>query len=165
MNGPQLEVPMKPDSSHTADARTDVLNIAGDPIPEIDAVLSELLERGKSERVMILAGTEADANRHRKPYAVTKVEISFKDEASLRTCVRLLRWSDDRLRARPDQLLRWEWDNSFRHDMTIYFGVNWYDKAFFEKRQNAFMEPQHASYYAYFGARPEDFKMEHTILG
>jgi len=156
---------MKPDSSHTGDSRTDVLNIAGDPIPEIDAVLAELLERGKSERVMILSGTEADENRRRKPYAATKVEIAFKDEASLRTCVRLLRWSDDRLRARPDQVFLWEWTRSFRDRMTIHFGVNWYDKDFFEKRKNAFMEPRHASYYAFFGARPEDFKMVHTSLG
>ena len=142
---------------------TDVMNIAGDLVPEIDAVLDELLERGKRERVMILAGTEMEGNRRRKPYAVTKVEISFDNEEALRTCVRLLRWSDDRLRARPDQLILWEWASSFREKMTIYFGVAWYDREFYEKRKNAFMEPQHANYYAYFGAKPEDFKMKHEI--
>lgn len=143
---------------------TDVLNIAGDLVPEIDAVLAELLERGKHERVMILSGTESEESRQRKPYAVTKVEISFNDEESLRTCVRMLRWSDDRLRARPNQLILWDWARSFREDMTIYFGVTWYDKEFFEQRKDAFMEPGHASYYGYFGAKPEDFRMEHEIL-
>lgn len=142
----------------------DVLNIAGDLIPEIDDVLSELLDRGKTKRVMILAGTESPDNRTRKPYAVTKVEIKFDNEHDLRTCVRLLRWSDDRLRARPEQLLRWEWERSFREDMSIYFGVSWYDKEFFELRKDAFTEPQHANYYAYFGAKPKDFKIRHEIL-
>lgn len=151
-----------PDSAHGS--MTDVMNIAGDLVPKIDAVLHELLERGKSERVMILAGTETEGNRRRKPYAITKVEISFDDEDALRTCVRLLRWSDDRLRARPDQLILWDWSRSFREKMTISFGVTWYDREFFEKRKDAFMEPQHATYYAYFGAKPEDFKMEHEIF-
>src|SRR5436305_1668290 len=112
---------MKPGQRPTSSAN-DVLNIAGDLVPEIDSVLEELLERGKSERVMILAGTESPERKHRKPYAVTKVEITFDNENDLRKCVRLLRWSDDRLRALPDQLLRWEWGSSFREDMTIYFG-------------------------------------------
>jgi hypothetical protein len=144
---------------------TDVMNIGGDLVPGIDAVLNGLLERGKRERVMILAGTEMEGSRRQKPYAITKVEIAFDNEDSLRTCVRLLRWSDDRLRARPDQLILWEWQSSFREGMTIHFGVAWYDREFFEKRKNAFMEPQHANYYAYFGAKPEDFKMEHEIFG
>ena len=143
---------------------TDVLNIAGDLVPEIDAVLDQLLERGKTERVLILSGTESDENKRRKPYAVTKVTIQFDDEKSLRTCVRMLRWSDDRLRARPDQMILWDWSKSFREGMTIYFGVTWYDKEFFEKRKNAFMEPEHSSYYGYFGAKPDDFQMTHEIL-
>lgn len=155
---------MKDAPSGVGGSRTDVLNIAGDPIPEIDAVLNELLERGKSERVMILAGTETDENRRRKPYAVTKVEIAFDNEAALRTCVRLLRWSDDRLRARPEQLILWDWSRSYRERMTIYFGVTWYDREFFEKRKDAFKDPQHANYYSFFGAKPEDFKMQHEVL-
>jgi hypothetical protein len=143
---------------------SDVLNIAGDLIPEIDPVLDQLLQRGKTERVMILSGTETSESRLRKPYAVTHVQITFDNEDDLRKCVRLLRWSDERLRARPDQILLWEWDNSFRENMTISFAVNWYDSQFFERRRDAFMEPRHASYYGQFGAKPEDFKLRHEVL-
>jgi len=150
----------KPDSP-----ANDVMNIAGDLIPEIDEVLDQLLERGKKERVMILAGTESPGRKNRKPYARTKVEIAFDNEADLRRCVRLLRWSDDRLRARLEQLLLWEWESSFRDKMVIYFAVSWFDRAFFDARKNAFAEPQHASYYSQFGAKAKDFKIEHEILG
>jgi len=142
---------------------TDILNIAGDPIPELDAVTNALLDRGRNERVMILPGTEG--GRGRRPYAVTKIEIQFDSEEELRKCVRMLRWSDDRLRARPEQMILWEWDHSFREGMNIYFGVAWYDQPFFERRKDAFKEPSHVAYYSMFGATPDRFKMEHQILG
>lgn len=34
---------------------------------------------------------------------MTEIEIEFDDEGELQTCVRMLRWSDDRLRARLEQ--------------------------------------------------------------
>ena len=151
--------------SHHRDSSyaSDILNIGGDPIPELDAVTSELVERGKHERVMILAGTEAGANR--KPYAITKVEIAFDNELDLVKCVRMLRWSDERLRARPEQLIAWEWEKTFREGMTIYFGVAWYDYEFYKRRKDAFLEPEHQGYYAMFGATPDRLKMSHTVLG
>src|SRR5687768_16306694 len=127
---------------------TDVLNIGGDLVPPLDAVTLELLESGKRERVMILAGTESGAKR--KAYAITQVSIDFEDEDKLRQCVRMLRWSDDRLRARPEQMLLWEWNRSFRDGMTIQFGVAWYDREFFERRKDAFKEAGHIAYYAQF---------------
>jgi hypothetical protein len=131
------------------------------PVAELDAATLELLERGKSERVVILPGTEG--GKGRVHYAISKIAIHFEDEASLRTCVRLLRWSDERLRARPDQLVQWRWDMSHREGMTISFAVVWYDQAFFERRKDAFKEPAHAGYYAMFGATPDRFEMTHEI--
>lgn len=150
------------ESPHALPHTTDILNIGSNIIPELDAVTQELLERGKRERVMILAGTEGGMGR--KPYAITKVHITFDNERDLRNCVRMLRWSDERLRARPEQLIAWSWESSFREDMTIYFGVAWYDPEFYARRKDAFMEPAHASYYAMFGATPDRFNMTHTVL-
>ncbi|HEX7859112.1 MAG TPA: hypothetical protein VF773_02165 [Verrucomicrobiae bacterium] len=144
---------------------SDILNISGELIPEIGPELEKLLERGKTKRTKILDPAEHPDNARRKPYAVTKVSIKFDDERSLRKCVRLLRWSDERLRARPDQLVMWEWNITHREGMSIYFGVAWYDREFFEKRKNAFMEPSHTGYFSMFGAKAEDFKMEHVIKG
>jgi hypothetical protein len=130
-----------------------------------DPELEELLERGKTTRVQILEGTESADPARGGPFARTNVRITFEDEDNLRECVRLLRWSDERLRARPEQLLLWDWQNTFREGMTISFGVNWYRQEFFEARKEAFREPGHAAYYARFGAAPDDFTMDHEILG
>jgi len=76
----------------------------------------------------------------------------------------MLWWSDDRLRARPEQMILWDWQRSFREGMSIYFGVAWYDKEFFERRKDVFEEPSHVAYYSMFGATPDRFKMEHQVL-
>jgi hypothetical protein len=146
----------------TTCAVSDVLNIAGDLVPELDAVMNELLDRGKHERVMILAGTEGGVGR--QPYAVTEIEIEFDNERDLRNCVRMLRWSDERLRARPDQMILWDWRMTYREGMKISFGVAWYDQDFFERRKDAFREPRHVAYYSMFGATPDRFKMQHKVL-
>jgi hypothetical protein len=49
--------------------------------------------------------------------------------------------------------------------MKVFFGVAWYDRAFFERRKDAFKEPAHMSYYSTFGATPDRFKMKHKVLG
>jgi hypothetical protein len=141
---------------------SDVLNIAGDLVPELDAVMNELLDRGKQERVMILAGTEGGVSR--QPYAITEIEIEFDNERDLRNCVRMLRWSDERLRARPDQMILWDWRMTYREGMKISFGVAWYEQDFFERRKDAFREPRHAGYYSMFGATAESFKVQHRVL-
>jgi hypothetical protein len=140
----------------------DVLNIME---PGQSATIDDLLERGKTQRVQILIGTENPQRLGQIPYAHTRVRITFKSEEALRECVRLLRWSDERLRALPEQLMLWSWDRSFREGMAISFGVNWYDRNFFERRRDAFTEPKHAAYYRRFGAVPEDFDIKHFVQG
>ena len=142
---------------------SDLLRIGDDLIPNIDAKTERLLKKGRAQRVKILDGTESPSRKRFVPYAKTTVQIEFDNEDDLRQCVRLLRWSDERLRARPDQLILWDWSNTFRHGMTIVFGVNWYDRKFFEARKETFRNPQHQGYYAAFGATPDRFKMEHAI--
>lgn len=142
---------------------SDLLRIGDDLLPDIDEDLDRELRKGVTQRVMILRGTEGPA-AGRKPYAQTKARITFSNERDLRQCVRLLRWSDERLRLRPEQLVLWEWSSSFREGMTISFGVNWYDKEFFETRKDVFKNPEHRGYYAMFGASADDFELEHVVL-
>jgi hypothetical protein len=140
----------------------DALNIME---PEQSSTIAELLERGRTQRTQILIGTENPARLGEIPEAHTRVRIAFDSEDALRECVRLLRVSDERLRAQPEQLVMWSWDRSFREGMTISFGVNWYDRDFFERRKNAFTEPKHAAHYRSFGATPEDFDVKHFVKG
>ncbi|RBY93557.1 hypothetical protein DQ237_17370 [Blastococcus sp. TF02-8] len=130
---------------------------------EFDEETLDALERGRKGRSQILDGTERP-DEDRTPYARTLVDIDFDDEEDLRACVRLLRWSDERLRARPEVAILWDWNATFRDHMRISFGVNWYDQAFYEARRDAFMEPAHTRYYAMFGATTNSLKMRHEVL-
>ena len=143
---------------------SDILRISDDLFPDIDPKLDKLLKLGWSNRVQLLAGTERASDTPRTPYARTEVKITFNNERDLRQCVRLLHWSDVRLRMREDQRLLWDWQPTFRQGMTIYFGVNWYNRDFFENRKDAFRNPEHESYYAMFGVSASDFQMQHDIL-
>lgn len=142
---------------------TDVLNIAGDMIPALDEATLELLEFGKSERVLILDPQEGGSGQ--PPYAITRISVSFDNERDLQNCVRMLRWSGERLRLRPDQMILWTWAQSFREGMTLSFSVRWYNREFFERRREAFRDPAHVGYYAMFGATVDRLKLEHEIVG
>jgi hypothetical protein len=142
---------------------SDILNIQGEEIPPIDPELNELLKRGKTEEVRILEGASNRIFGDRKPYAVTTVKIEFNDERNLRNCVRLLRWSDDRLLAMGSNIL-WSWNKPFRKGMTIRFAVNWYDKKFFERRKNAVRDTRHLSYFRMFGQQASDMQIRTRIL-
>ena len=135
--------------------------------PDLDAPLPddilELLEKGKTERTVILTGAESDIP-NRTLYALTHVESEFKDEQNLRRCISLLMWSDERLRRLPALLQYWEWVRTARLGNTLYFGTRWFDKDFFEQRKLAFQEHGHLSYFQMFGATLDDLKIRHEIV-
>lgn len=136
--------------------------------PDLDEPLPpeiiNLLEKGRAERTIVLPGTERP-NKGINLYAQTFVEIEFKDEENLKKCVKLLYWSDQRLSRLPALLARWDWQKTERQGMTILFSTGWYEKEFFEERNNAFLGREHASYYSKFGANPDDLKVRHEIYG
>ena len=141
----------------------DILNIQGEDIPQIDDALNALLEKGKTEKVNILPGSSNRVFVGKKPYAITEVDILFKEEKDLRNCVRLLRWSDERLIAMGSTIL-WAWNESIRERMKITFAVNWYDKSFFDKRKGAVEDENHLSYFKMFGVSSSDMKINTHIL-
>ncbi len=141
---------------------SDFLNVMGDHA-DLDERTIALLEQGRHERVQILDGTDRPGEA-RTPYARTYVDIDFESEEDLQECVKLLRWSDERLRARPDLRILWSWEITFREGMRISFGVNWYNADFFHERKDAFREPSHLRFYEMFGATPEALHLRHEIL-
>ena len=135
--------------------------------PDLDAALPAnimaLVEKGRSQRIQVLPGTERP-NKGIGLYAKTHVEISFDDEDNLIKCVKLLYWSDQRLSKLPDLIAMWDWQNTIREKMMLYFSTGWYDKAYFEARNGAFLGRDHHSYYQMFGAKVDDLKVRHEIL-
>ncbi len=142
----------------------DILNIQGEDIPEIDKELDALLKKGLQSEEQILPGASNKIFGKRKPYATTNVRLEFEDEANLRRCVRLLRWSDERLLAMGSSI-SWSWEKTIREGMTIRFAVNWYDKDFFEKRKGSFKDSNHLSYFRMFGKNTSDMEIYTEVLG
>ncbi len=143
---------------------SDILNIQGEIIPDIDDELDALLEKGKKKAVNILPGASNRIFGDREPYARTNVQIEFDNESDLRKCVRLLRWSDDRLIALGVSIM-WSWDRTIREGMKISFGVNWYDKDYFLERSDAFKNSNHLSYFRMFGKSTSDMQIYTEVLG
>lgn len=141
----------------------DILNIGASEIPPLDGKTMALLERGRKERTQVLDGVSAERFKGRTPYAVTRVRIVFDNEDDLINCVRLLRWSDERLAA-MGSVINWNWEVTARTGMMIEFSVAWHDRDFFAARKAAFADDEHRSYFRMFGKNLEEMKIETEVL-
>ena len=124
------------------------------------------LEQGKTERTLVLPGTEGSPSGKVKPHAKTYVKIDFTGkEDNLIKCVKLLKWSDERLQKLPDLLRKWAWMATLREGSTLYFTTWWWNKEFFEERKHAFLGHSHQSYLTMFGATQDDVIVHHEVVG
>lgn len=155
---------MKKSDKESSAGFTDILNIQGENIPDIDEKLDALLKKGLVSEQKILDGASDKKFGKRKPHATTSVKIEFEKESDLRRCVRLLRWSDDRLLSMGSSIA-WAWAATVREGMTIKFSVNWYEKEFFEERKDAFRDSNHLSYFKMFGKGISDMDIYTEVLG
>jgi hypothetical protein len=145
-------------------ANSDVLNVLGDPVPPLsDAVLDKVIA-GRESRTQILDGSDLPQHEGLVPYAVSHVDMKFDHEDDLVRCVRLLQWSDARMRAMTDPQILWNWNSSFRNDQEIEFSVSWFGEEFFENRKDSFMDGMHSGFYSVFGLTPEDIRVRHEVL-
>jgi hypothetical protein len=136
----------------------DILNIRGEKIPELPPEVSALVEEGRHREVKILEGASSRIFGGRVPHARTHVAVRFEDEENLITCVRLLRWSDDRLIALGSSI-EWAWNFTVREGMEIRFAVDWHDPEFYRRRRGAIEDRNHLSYFKMFAMSPEDFEI------
>ena len=136
----------------------DILNIRGEKIPELPPEVSALVEEGRHREVKILEGASRRIFGGRVPHARTHVAVRFEDEENLITCVRLLRWSDDRLIALGSSI-EWAWNFTVREGMEIRFAVDWHDPEFYRRRRGAIEDRNHLSYFKMFAMSPEDFEI------
>ncbi|MEJ7732078.1 MAG: hypothetical protein WKG00_23065 [Polyangiaceae bacterium] len=97
-------------------------------------------------------------------YAQTSVSIVLNDGVNRQKCIDALIQSDIELRKRPDSYKLWEWDVTHVVGNTVFFGVSWYDRSFFDSRKNAFLNTAHQGYYAAFGATAGNFTVRHALV-
>lgn len=144
---------------------TDPLNVLVDDIPPLSDDLIEKVRLGRTQRTQILDGSQLEQHAKLKPYAHTHVWMTFDSEDDIIRCVRMLQWSDERMRARTDPRILWGWEMSFREGNQVYFSVVWYTKEFFEERKDSYSDKAHSSYFSLFGMTPKDLKIKHEIVG
>lgn len=115
---------------------------------------------------VVLPGEEDGRRKKtgRELVAVTRVQITVPDDEALRRCVHELAESDRRLRelsGKPP----YDWQKVMIKGRVVRFGVAWYDREFFEQRNEAFKSAQHANIFAKFAVTPDQLEVEHEILG
>ncbi len=143
---------------------TDPLNVIRDVVPPLSKKILSNIRKGKTSKTQLLDGSSLDQHEKLEPYALTHVSMKFDNEDDIIRCVRILQWSDERMRAREQPTILWAWKQSFRNKDEVYFSVAWYTKAFFDSRKDSFYDPMHTSYYKIFNKTPTGLKIRHEIL-
>lgn len=142
---------------------TDPLNVIQYDIPPLDEELLALVRRGAKKKSQILDGSQLEQHLDKTVYATTHVRMRFDNEDDIIKCVRMLQWSDERMRSRADPALAWAWAEAFREGEDVYFSVLWFTKEFFDARKESYADDTHRSYLAKFGMKPKALKIEHEI--
>ncbi|HPE56187.1 MAG TPA: hypothetical protein PK904_07305 [Bacteroidales bacterium] len=99
----------------------------------------------------------------KKLVAESKVEIQLDSTANLLKCIQALEESDRRLRE-----LRtggpYDWQLVKIKDLTVKFGVSWYDLEFFNAKKDVWSQTEHSSMFQQFGVPIEKVSVQHFEL-
>lgn len=122
-------------------------------------------------RVRVLVGEDDDSARRGDKKLIASSECTYycPDAATVERCVEALRDSDERLRARPEELMLWDWQSTFFQadpdneagGGTILLGVAWYDEEFYLDRRDAWFGVMHKRAYATIGVPLENVTVTH----
>lgn len=126
-------------------------------------------------RIQVLTGESSDPARRGDKTVVAFSDCRYQcdDFATLVACVEAIKESDDKLRARPEDLMLWDWDNTYvQFDNPedprsgggiVLLGVAWYDREFFTERGGAGFSRMHRKVYEMIGVPPEAITIEHLL--
>jgi hypothetical protein len=136
----------------------------------------DLIEAGKKPvtRIRVLIGESDDPTRRgdKKVVAWSDCRYYCPDRATLEKCIEHLKDSDERLRARPEDQMLWDWDTTWmQYDEPgnpnsggmIFLGVAWYDRAFFDDRSGAWFGAMHTRLYKTIGVPLEQITVQHFL--
>ncbi|MEV6304596.1 hypothetical protein AB0M02_34665 [Actinoplanes sp. NPDC051861] len=138
----------------------------------LDTILSGPTPR---TRIQVLTGESSDPARRgdKKVVAFSDCRYVCRDFATLQRCVDAIKASDDKLRARPEDLMLWDWDDTHvQFDNpdeprlgggTVFLGVAWYDAEFFIERGGAGFSRMHQVVYKHIGVKPEAITIQHFL--
>lgn len=94
--------------------------------------------------------------------ALTSCEVSFTNKADLDQCIASVRESDERLSQRPPEETLYDWQSpTYIRGNTLYFGVRWFNKDYFDKNKEIYRDSMHEHLFSKFNAKVGDFKVNH----
>jgi hypothetical protein len=126
-------------------------------------------------RIRVLLGESSDPARRGDKTVVAFSDCRYRceDFATVERCVEQIKTSDDKLRARPEDLMLWDWDNThveFDNSQeprsgggTVYLGVAWYDQEFFAERGHAGFSRMHKKIYEMVGIPESAITIAHFL--
>ncbi|GGN99817.1 hypothetical protein GCM10010112_93950 [Actinoplanes lobatus] len=138
----------------------------------LEAILSGPTPR---TRTQVLTGESSDPARRgdKKVVAFSDCRYRCADFATLVRCVDAIKDSDDKLRARPDDLMLWDWDDTHvQFDNPddprsgggiVFLGVAWYDMEFFTERGGAGFSRMHRKVYELIGIPEDAITIQHFL--
>lgn len=114
-----------------------------------------------SDIEVVSAGQEISNLGKRRPVAISKVAITFDAVANLKSCVSAIQASDVALALKADSMYTWTLVTVVGN--TVFFGVAWYDKPFFDAKRDVFTNNQHSKLFETFGTKASDFQVQHFL--
>jgi hypothetical protein len=137
-------------------------------------LLREVVPDDTVTRVRVLLGEDEDVTRRgdKKLVAWSDCRYYCPDAAAVRRCIEALRESDERLRARPEELMLWDWQSTFFQadhaspagGGTVLLGVAWYDQDFYAEQRAAWFGTMHRRAYARIGVPLDNITVTHWRL-
>ncbi len=126
---------------------------------------------GMVTRVRVLVGSDADPARLAGKVPIAKSDCSYycPDAVTAERCIEALRESDERLRARPEEQMLWDWESTYweaepgnpNGGGTVILGVAWFDQAFFDDRRDAWFGAMHTRIYQGLGIPLDNVTVTH----
>ncbi len=112
----------------------------------------------------VVFGAERDIEKAVVALTNCKVEFSSRDE--LDRCIKAVIESDERLAQRPMEAVFYVWQlATVIKGLTMFFGVRWYDRDYFDKNRDVYKNKMHDHLFAKFGVSAESFKVSHFVAG
>ncbi|MFW5415078.1 hypothetical protein J0910_29820 [Nocardiopsis sp. CNT-189] len=122
-------------------------------------------------RVRVLVGEDDDETRRDGKTAIAFSDCRYycPDHKTAKRVIEALRDSDERLRARPEELMLWDWQSTYfeaetgdpQGGGTVLLGVAWYDEDFYTERKGAWFGAMHKRIYTELGVPLENVEVTH----
>lgn len=142
--------------------------------PTLTPTLHPFIPANPVTLVRVLEGEGPGTPRRGTKVLFARSECSYRcRDADIATAVvEALRQSDEKLRARPEELMLWDWQSTwFEADPAstvgagwVRLGVAWYDPEFYVDRRDAYLSVMHKRIYVMLGITEEDVEVTHYLV-